>query len=371
MSLLRSVRGSDICDELLDKKSFECDPLADNAVLAAVRDRGKNVLRNHELCSTVKEMARTDLSCARFVAFYEQEPPWNVEWKRHELGRRLFVRNSLIAGLVLLYGSLVFSLAVSLGNKVLSAMGRLSSYGDVRQRVFETLYFVKVVVRGSQSEIKEVCMRVRLLHAAVRYHLCHRDGGWEIEEYGHPINQEHLAGTLSMFSYCVMEGLEFLGVSVTENEKDGYQKLWKYVGYYLGMTSDLLCDNYKDEWKLWTLIKVRQCKPDEDSVIMTNTLLQQFANKPPFHLSYTTASSLSRYMIGNELADKLGLLSFNVLGQIVLTLLYWFLRTVSFIQRGFPPLEWRMYTFGSHCLNIVLKQSLKGRKPSYIMKVYS
>lgn len=66
--------------------------------------------------------------------------------------------------------------------QVLSAMGRLSPSGDVRQRLFETFHFVKVVVLGSQSNIKEACMRVRLLHAAVRYHLCHRDGGWEIEK---------------------------------------------------------------------------------------------------------------------------------------------------------------------------------------------
>ena len=119
MSVLRT--GSDICDELLDKKRFECDPLADDAVLAAVRDRGENILRNHELYSTVKEMGKTDLSCARFVEFYEQElPPWNVEWEKCEIGRRLFVRNSGIAGLVLMYDSLVSSFTASLGNKVLS-----------------------------------------------------------------------------------------------------------------------------------------------------------------------------------------------------------------------------------------------------------
>jgi len=76
-------------------------------------------------------------------------------------------------------------------------------------------------------------------------------------------------------------------------------------------------------------------------------------------------------MIGNELADELGLLSFNVPGQIVMTLLYWFLRTVSFVQRGIAPLERMMYAFGSDCLNILLEKSLKGRRPSYIMKVYS
>ena len=110
-----------LCDELLDKKRFECDPLADDAVLAAVKDHGENVLRNHELYSTVKELGKTsaDLSCARFMEFYEQEPPWNVEWKSCELGRRLFVRNGGIAGLVLMYGSLVSSFTASLGNKVL------------------------------------------------------------------------------------------------------------------------------------------------------------------------------------------------------------------------------------------------------------
>ena len=138
-----------------------------------------------------------------------------------------------------------------------------------------------------------------------------------------------------------------------------------------GMTSDLLCNNYKEEWKLCASIKLRQCQPDKDSVILTKTLLQEFANTPPFHLSYTTASCLSRHMIGNELADELGLLSFNVPGWMVMTLLYWFLRTVSFIQRGIPPLERRMYTFGSYCLNTLLEQTLKGRRPSYVMKVYS
>ena len=61
-------------------------------------------------------------------------------------------------------------------------MGRLSPYGDVRQRLFETLHFVKVVVLGSAKEIKEECIRVRLLHAAVRYHLCDREGGWQVQK---------------------------------------------------------------------------------------------------------------------------------------------------------------------------------------------
>ena len=53
-------------------------------------------------------------------------------------------------------------------------------------------------------------------------------------QYGYPINQEDLAGTLSTFSSVVLSGLELLGVMATDSEKYGYQQLWKFVGYYLG-----------------------------------------------------------------------------------------------------------------------------------------
>lgn len=66
--------------------------------------------------------------------------------------------------------------------QVLSAMGRFTPYGDVRRRLFETLHFVKEVVLGSARDIKAECLRVRLLHAAVRYHLRHRDIGWQVEK---------------------------------------------------------------------------------------------------------------------------------------------------------------------------------------------
>ena len=78
-----------------------------------------------------------------------------------------------------------------LSGQVLSAMGRLSPYGDVCQRLFETLHFVKVVVLCSPSDVKEVCMRVRLLHAAVRYHLFHHEGGWEIEKVSAIYFEQH------------------------------------------------------------------------------------------------------------------------------------------------------------------------------------
>ena len=104
----------------LKKKRFECDPLADDAVSSAVRFRSEHILKTHELFSTVKELGVSlkEPSCARFLEFYEREPPWTIEWKKCELGRRFFVRNSAFAGLVLMYGSLVFSFTAAFGSKV-------------------------------------------------------------------------------------------------------------------------------------------------------------------------------------------------------------------------------------------------------------
>jgi len=162
-------------------------------------------------------------------------------------------------------------------------------------------------------------------------------------------------------------------VLATRNERDGYQQLWKYVGHYLGVSGDLLCKDYEEEWKLANLIKTRQCKPDEDSVTLTESLLQAFASKPPFHLSYDTTSKLSRYLIhegDKNLADKLYLRTFGVIGRIIMALFYWFLRFLTFMQQVIRPLEKGIYVLGKHSLNTLVELSLNRQKPSYIMKVH-
>ena len=138
------------------------------------------------------------------------------------------------------------------------------------------------------------------------------------------------------------------------------------------MSSDLLCNNYKEEWRLVNLIRKRQCKPDKDSVLLTEALLQAFASKPPFHLTYDTTNKLSRHLlhvIDKDLANKLCLRTFGVLGQMIMRLLYGLLRLLTFMQRVCYPLERGMYAFGKYSLNTLVELSLNRRKPSYVMKI--
>lgn len=109
-----------ISEEDLNRKRFECDPLADNAMEEVARVRGEKAIKGHYVLRAVQDLGRLsgDSHCARFIEFYEQEPPWEVDWQMWELGRRVFVRNSVFAGLVLMYDSLVSSFTAAYGNKV-------------------------------------------------------------------------------------------------------------------------------------------------------------------------------------------------------------------------------------------------------------
>ncbi|XP_031562553.1 uncharacterized protein LOC116298298, partial [Actinia tenebrosa] len=336
----------------MDSYREECDLLADKAITVAVMKLGKDILNSRNLFANIKQLSKDGVQeCMSYLEVFEKEPPWTVDWEAIEAGRRFFVRNAIMGGLVLMYGSLVSSFAAAKGNKVLMATSRLTGYGDVRQRVFETLAFVKVVMLKDKEAIKKVCCRVRLLHAAVRYYITHSMDNWDYNECGHPVSQEDMAGTLSTFSSSVIHGLDWLGITGSKEECDGYQHLWKYVGYHLGICNTLLCDTYQDEWQLALLIKDRHFYPDEDSKTLTESLLQEFANKMPFHFSYSFSSDLSRYMIGNKLADELRLQKMTVLGSIGIRLLCWLNKSLAFIQYYFQPLERGMYRFGSYALD--------------------
>ena len=115
----------------------------------------------------------------------------------------------------------------------------------------------------------EAILRVRLLHAASRTIIYEfwqdglRDRAAEInkpadqpskvrmyqgkpadqiwkEEWGLPISQQYLAGTLMSFSYLDLYGLEQLGVLVTDDDKKAYMHFWNVFGHVLGVDKELL-----------------------------------------------------------------------------------------------------------------------------------
>jgi hypothetical protein len=104
---------------IIDNLREECDPLADKAIDIAVLKLGKDCLKSRNLLASIKQLSKDGVyECRSFLDFYQREPPWGVDWSAVDTGRRFFVRNTVIGGLVLMYGSLVSSFTASKGNKV-------------------------------------------------------------------------------------------------------------------------------------------------------------------------------------------------------------------------------------------------------------
>ncbi|MFT4202062.1 oxygenase MpaB family protein [Gordonia sp. (in: high G+C Gram-positive bacteria)] len=95
----------------------------------------------------------------------------------------------------------------------------------------------------------KLTVHVRLMHALVNDNF-ERNGRWDVEQWGLPINQADLASTLNLFSGALMMGVRALGVPVTKDESAALMHLWKYVGWLIGVDDDWLFDDERDQHQL-------------------------------------------------------------------------------------------------------------------------
>jgi len=146
---------------------------------------------------------------------------------------------------------------------------------------------------------------VRLMHAAVRK-LAAEAPTWK-REFGLPVNQEDLAGTLMSFSWVVMDGLDKLGVSLSESEREAYLHCWLVAGHMLGIREDLLPPDFESAGALSAAVARRQFGPTPEGQQMTKALVQMMADTLPGDVFRNVAPFLIRYFLGEERAKWLGI----------------------------------------------------------------
>ncbi len=230
---------------------------------------------NYKMSDDVRQALREFLAGARNL------PAW-VDFDLVRVGQKLFKDNPIIAYPLLAFLSLpVLYTCGRGGTEVLILTDQINT--KVRRRVVETgALIMQVMQADSFTKLPEKSnltnpvpigiegiLRVRLLHAASRtvinefwqdglrdraaeankpadqpskvrqYHGMSADQMWK-KEFGLPINQQYLAGTLTTFSYIDLFGLEKLGVILSDEEKKGYMHVWNVFGYVLGIDEELL-----------------------------------------------------------------------------------------------------------------------------------
>ena len=217
----------------------------------------------------------------------------------------LFGRYGVQIVLILNCYSLPLTYAMK-GVRVLYDTARL--YTDPKRRVVETAQMIIDVMRSGGLEPGgsgvRSAQKVRLMHAAVRHLLSARE--WDAT-LGVPINQEDLAGTLLSFSAIVIDGLQKLGIDLTEREIAAFIHTWNVVGHIMGVRTELLPANLAEADELVADIIRRQFQPSMESRAMVEALVGLMEYSIPGNLFDGIAVSLIRYFIGDYRADSLGL----------------------------------------------------------------
>ena len=133
---------------------------------------------------------------------------------------------------------------------------------------------------------------------------------WDSAEFGLPINQEDMMATLLSFSVNVLDTIEKTTVvgTLTRADEDAYIHLWRYIGYLIGLHEDLNpCTSKERACGLMESAVLHLLKPDERSGELARHLLHSIADRAPLHWSYEMHSETARALLGDQLADALGI----------------------------------------------------------------
>ena len=304
--------GSRWTDELLDKKRQQGDQLADDAVeellkrgdVQAVNELMRNLVSNDQLVP--KDLP---VEIQKYLAQNLALPAW-ADPVKIERGQKLFETLGLQISLCLFCASLPSAYAAAKVVKVLARTAQLET--NTRRRIMETGQFlINVLAVGSfepQGKGFRTIQHVRLMHAAVRKMIegrkTQRPGFWD-PNWGIPINQEDLAGTMLSFSYVPVESLPRLGVDVSTDDKEAYLHLWNVIAHLLGVDDDLRVEGIDDATALVETIRRRQFRASPEGREMTAALMELLDEMTPGHEFDETIPPLIRHLAGDDVADML------------------------------------------------------------------
>jgi hypothetical protein len=262
------------------------DPMADAAV-AAMRGAHvpqatvNNLLRGGAPLSPVPAPVREFIESLRVV------PDW-VEWERVDAGSRAVLAIGFVwMQLLLGPSSLVNTYRPPGLARVLGATGGLVS--DASRRLQETGAWLTVATHPGHLRVGEpgwvATAQVRLLHARVRARLL--NGGWDVDEWGVPINQADLARTLLDFTVTPMAALDRLGVGLTSRERDGVHHLFRLIAHLIGVDVSLQVDSDAEAKALAGLLEVLNGPPDAEARALAEAMIEAYVEllTPAIHVT--------------------------------------------------------------------------------------
>ena len=226
-------------------------------------------------------------------------------------GIKMFHRNSKVVLAAFVGGVLIEGFSTNI-SKSFFITGRLRDSG-VRRLRQNNRHMVEIFMPGGllrDGDGWKLSVRIRLIHARVRQLLKNSDD-WDTESWGEPLSAAHVGYSITAFSARLLEHMKSLGGAYTEEEKESFLAVWRYSGLLMGIPETILFRTKEEALKTFRIGYLCEPDPDEDSIAMANSLV----NAAPLVAGITDSKarrdlatyvySVSRALIGNELADAL------------------------------------------------------------------
>jgi hypothetical protein len=300
--------------DFLRSKRQETDPLADNTVTSIMKHHQAGKV-NHLFEVFVNDSdGIPDEAPDELKSYFEQTailPDW-ADPDLMDLGQQVYLRYGFFISLLLSYKSLPECYACAKGAEVLHRTARLNEeHGSIdtySRRIAETAQFVFYAMSpgglGEKGRGMHATQKVRLIHGVIRYHL--NKAGWETEDWDEPVNHADMAGTLMAFSALILEGMELIGLRLTDTEKEAYVHCWCVVGHIMGFGDEMMPRNAADASALGHAILDDQiAESPQGKGLMSALLVFCNYNARPF-LGEKSNIRMMRMMMGDQLSDMLG-----------------------------------------------------------------
>lgn len=298
-------------DSFLDAMRLVGDPPADAVIRDLVQRHDvervnqllRSLVRNDDIVS--EEMP---VSVGAYLADSAALPGW-ADWQMIRRGEAFFDENWPVVVTLLFCASLPSAYAAHKGAQVLYLTQRMTQH--VHRRIFETAQFILDVMApgglSAQGRGIRSAQKVRLIHAAIRQLLEHEPrwrSQWH-DEWGTPINQEDLAGTLMTFSLQILLGMKRFRIPMEPGDEEAYLHAWKVVGHLMGVQDALLPADVSEAQTLATTIFARQKGASEAGLELTGALLDFMDGQLPGLLLDGFPATLIRQSIDDDVANLL------------------------------------------------------------------
>lgn len=211
-------------------------------------------------------------------------PSW-VDFDQLYRGAVAFWRAGPIVPPILAWSSIATGFSMYSSTRPVLFSGRLQAADRVGDRLIESFrYIVAAYTPGGMHRFSDgfrLTVKVRMIHAAVRYALSHSES-WDWRAWGVPINNLDAMHTQAgQFGVGFIDPVQKSGVRFTDREIDDIMALSRYVGWVIGVPADILHTDYEDARKKAALHKLIEQPADDLCRKTVHSVIRFSVENPP------------------------------------------------------------------------------------------